>query len=158
MSLFKSNLGGGIPGVMPKQTINTNRDSDVPQMRSVLRRAWNQEYARGNVNGYGRAIGEFKAVTNIGDYLSRKNYVCGNIPNPTQPDRVQWRSRIGSIIQNCDCTNIPASNSNNKFVPDSSEYTKYRKQRVSNLLYNDSSTGGDDHNGSYVALRMSKST
>ena len=43
-----------------------------------------------------------------------------------------WRSRIGPIIKQCDNTNVPCSNSNTKFVPDSSEYTKYKRQRSYN--------------------------
>jgi hypothetical protein len=37
-----------------------------------------------------------------------------------------------------------------KFVADSSDYTRYRRQRAANLTYNDLSNVGDDHNGSYV--------
>ena len=40
----------------------------------------------------------------------------GYVPNPTQ-----GRSRLGSIIKNCDNTQVPWSNSNTKFIPDSSE-------------------------------------
>ena len=116
-------------GISPKQTVNNHKDSETTMIRRVLRSSWNTSYASGNVNGYTRRIGEFKAVSNIGDFLSRENYACGNIPNPTQPSNVAWRSRIGSIIKHCDGTNIPCSNSNTKFVPDSSEYTKYKKQR-----------------------------
>ena len=78
---------------------------------------------------------EFKAVNNIGDFLNRQHYVC-NIPTPTQPNGVQWRSRIGSVINNCDDTGIPCSNTNTKFVADSSDYIRYRKQRVFNQQYN----------------------
>jgi hypothetical protein len=140
-----------IQGISPIQTINNYKDSEQTAIRSILRRSWNQKYATGNVNGYSRAIGEFKAVSNIGDYLSRKNYACGNIPNPTQPDNVKWRSRIGGIMKQCDQTGVPCSNSNTKFIPDSSDYTTYRKQRALNRNYNDYSNGGDQSNASYVS-------
>jgi len=140
-----------IQGISPIQTINNYKDSEQTAIRSILRRSWNQKYATGNVNGHARAIGEFKAVSNIGDYLSRKNYACGNIPNPTQPDNVKWRSRIGGIMKQCDQTGVPCSNSNTKFIPDSSDYTTYRKQRALNRNYNDWSNGGDQSNASYVS-------
>lgn len=146
------NLGGGISGISARQTITNYKDSEQTKIRSILRRVWNKPYAVGDVNGYKRAIGEFKAVMNIGDYLSRKNYVCGDIPNPIQPDNVRWRSRIGGINKTCDNTGVPCSNTNTKFVPDSSDYITYKKQRAINLNYNDLSNGGDDHNGSYVYL------
>ena len=131
-----------IPGISIKQTINNYKDSETTMTRRLLRSSWNGAYATGTVNGQKRKIGEFKAVSNIGDFLSRKNYACGNIPNPTQPSNVTWRSKIGSIIKSCDGSNIPCSNSNTKFVPDSSEYTKYKRQRSYNQNYNDITSGG----------------
>ena len=38
------------------------------------------------------------------------------------------------------------------FVPDASDYIKFKKQTAMNRNYNDLSKGGDDHNGSYVPL------
>ena len=61
----------------------------------------------------------------------------GYVPNPTQ-----GRSRLGSIIKNCDNTQVLCSNSDTKFIPDSSEYTKYTKQKSYNRNYNDVSNGG----------------
>jgi hypothetical protein len=134
-SLSGKNLGGGLQGISPKQTMNNHKDSEMTMTRRVLRDSWNGAYATGKVNGYGRRVGEFKAVNNIGDFLSRKNYVC-NIPNP-QSNSFQGRNRIGSIINHCDTTGIQCSNTNTKFVPDSSDYIKYRKQRAINQNYND---------------------
>ena len=125
-----------ITGISPKQTMNNNKDSEMTMTRRVLRDSWNGRYATGKVNGYGRAIGEFKAVNNIGDFLSRQNYACGNIPNP-QSNSFNGRNRIGSIIKHCDNTGIQCSNTNTRFVPDSSDYIKYRKQRAINQNYND---------------------
>ena len=47
----------------------------------------------------------------------------------------------GTIPQNCDTTGIPASSCNPKFVPDSSDYVRYKKQRATNLNYNDTKSG-----------------
>ena len=95
-------------------------------IRKVIRSSWNNSYATGTVNGKKRAASEFKSINNITDFLSRKNYACGDIPNPTQPNNTKWRSRIGSIIKSCDGLQVPCSNSNTKFVPDSSDYIKYK--------------------------------
>lgn len=151
-----SNLGGSINGKSPKQTINNCRDSEGTRIRRVVRDSWNTSYATGVYNGKTRAIGEFKAVNNIGDFLSRQNYACGNIPSPIQPNSVAWRSRIGSIIKNCDTSGVPCSNANTRFVPDSSDYITYKKQRAINQTYNDTSFVGDKSNGSYVAVLGSR--
>ena len=125
-----------INGISVKQTVNNNKDSQDVIARRTIRSSWNNKYALGTVNGQKRAIGEFRAVTNTGDFLSRKNYVC-DIPNGISSSRVAWRSRLGNIINNCDGSGIPCSNTNTKFVPDSSEYIKYKRQRVHNKNYND---------------------
>ena len=127
-----------INGISPKQTVTNYKDSEYTMIRKVIRTSWNNYDA----SSRNRAASEFKTINNITDILSRKNYACGNIPNPTQPNNVAWRSRIGSIVKNCDNSNVPCSNSNTKFVPDSSDYTKYRKQRSFNQNYNDISNGG----------------
>jgi hypothetical protein len=81
------------------------------------------------MNGYGRAIGPMRAVTNSGDFLNRQNYICGG-PNQTTK---------GSMISKCDKTKIPSSTTNVKFVPDSSDYIRFKKQMAMNHLYNDNS-------------------
>ena len=55
------------------------------------------------------------------------------------------------MIQNCDNTGVAASVANNRFVPDSSDYTTFKKQRAMNQNYNDLGSGGDVHNASFVA-------
>lgn len=148
MSFDQTKLGGGFKGISARQTINNNKDSEMTMTRRVLRDSWNGAYATGTVNGYGARVGGFKAVSNISDFLSRQNYSCGNIPNP-QSDSIHGRNRIGSIMKHCDNTGIQCSNTNTKFIPDSSEYIKYRKQRAINQNYNDITNGGDQHNASY---------
>jgi hypothetical protein len=150
------NLGGGIQGISPVQTNTSKRDSSDVVSRKVVVKAWNNPYAVGTVNGRGRAIGEFRAVTNTGDFLSRQHYSCGNIPTPVQPNNVAWRSRIGSIIKNCDNTGIPCSNANVKFVPDSSLYTRYKRERQAARTYNDLTFVGNNSNGSYTQILESK--
>ena len=125
-----------ICAISPKQTITNHKDSDDVMSRRIIRSSWNNQYATGIVNGQKRAIGEFRAVTNTGDFLSRKDYAC-SVPNGISTSRVAWRSRIGNIMNKCDVSGIPCSNTNTKFVPDSSDYTRYKKQRTHQKNYSD---------------------
>jgi hypothetical protein len=90
-------------------------------------------------------------VNNLGDFLGRENYVCGG-PNPITADRYKRLSNMGSILNRCDGSGVPASSCNVKFVPDSSDYITFKKQRAMNQNYNDLSNGGDQNNASYVPL------
>lgn len=146
-----SYLGGGFQGISPKQTIHNYKDSEQTMTRRVLRDSWNTSYAQGTVNGKQRAIGPFRAINNLGDFLSRQNYVCGG-SNQVNADKPGWKGHIGSIISQCDNTGVAASVCNTRFVPDSSDYTKYKKQAAINRTYNDIGFGGDKSNGSYVSL------
>jgi len=146
-----ANLGGGINGISGKQTVNGRRTSEHTLMRRVLRRGWNTEYARGNINGYQRITTPFRAVNNSGDFLGRVNYICGG-PNQVNASRPGWKSSIGSIISQCDNTNIASSTCNVKFVADSSDYTRFRKEKAWNSTYNDIKDGGDESNAGYVNL------
>ena len=147
-----SNLGGGpFNGYSPQQTVTNYRSSEQAMVRRVLRRGWNTQYATGTVNGYNRITTPFRAVNNAGDFLSRVNYSCGG-PNPAHSNIPGNSRSIGSIPQRCDGTGVPASSCNVKFVPDSSDYTTYKKQRAINYLYNDKKFGGDESNASYVPL------
>ena len=156
-NLGGSNLGGGpYNGWSPKQTINNFKDSEQTAIRSVLRRSWNTNYARGKFNNKNRIITPFRAINNNGDFLSRTNYSCGG-SNQVTPDRYKRKNNIGSIHQNCDSTGVPASNCNTKFVPDSSDYITFKKQQALNRTYNDLTFGGDQSNASYsniMAIRL----
>lgn len=144
-------LGGPFNGYSPQQTITSYKDSEQVMTRRILRDSWDGYGALGVRNGYARVITPFRAVTHLGDFLSRPYYVCGgpNQINKTFPGR---QGPIGSIISQCDNTGVPGASGNVRFVPDSSDYTTFRKQRAINQNYNDLNYGGDKHNGSYVAL------
>lgn len=144
-----ANLGGPFMGFSAKQTINNYKSSEQTLIRGILRKSWNTPFASDTFNNYQRAITPFRAIKNSGDYLSRVNYNCGG-PNPTNPSKPGLNHRIGSMIYNCDSTGVPGSSCNNKFVADSSDYIRFRKEKTFNRNYNDISFGGDDHNGSYV--------
>jgi hypothetical protein len=143
-------LGGPYNGYSPVQTITNYKDSDQVMMRRVLRNGWNTQYASGKVNGHSRVTTPFRAVNNLGDFLERTNYICGG-PNQINASRPGYKSRIGSMISNCDATGVPSSTCNVKFVSDSSDYTKFKKLQANNKNYNDLSFGGYQ-NSSYVDL------
>jgi hypothetical protein len=146
---MSSVLGGPFNGYSGKQTVTNYKDSEQTMSRRVLRSAWNTRYASGTVNGQSRVITPFRAVNNLGDFLSRTNYVCGG---PNQVNKSKPGLRIGSIISACDATSVEGSSCNPRFVPDSSDYIRFKKQQAMNRNYNDSKNGGDESNGSYVAL------
>jgi len=152
MSNGASSLGGGpYQGYSPKQTMNNYKDSEQTLTRGVLRRSWNGQYATGKFNGYNRVVTPFRAVMNSGDFLSRQNYACGG-PNPTNASKPGMKGRIGTMWSNCDTTGVPASSCNVKFVADSSDYVRFRREQALNRNYNDSKNGGDQSHASYVPL------
>ena len=133
-----NNLGGGpSDGYVRPQTVTNVRDSESAVMRRVLRSGWNTNYARGDVHGQAPVVGYFRAVNNLGDYLGRQYYACGG-PNQVHADKPGWKSRIRSITGQCDNSGVPASNCNVRFVSDSSDYIRFKKQMACNRTYNDS--------------------
>jgi hypothetical protein len=151
-NLGGSNLGGGpYNGYSPQQTITNYKDSQAVSTRTILRRAWNGQNSTGTYNGYSRVITPFRAAMNSGDFLGRVNYSCGG-PNQVNADRNKRGAHIGSIPQHCDTTGVPAASCNPKYVADSSDYIRFRKERAVNHTYNDAGFGGDQHNASYVSL------
>jgi hypothetical protein len=144
-------VGDGIQGISPVQTINGKRDSSDAVTRRILRSSWNNVNAQAIINARKRITTPFRAVNNLGDYLSRQNYVCGG-PNQVNADKPGWKSRIGSIISRCDNTGIAANSGNQRFVADSSDYIKYKKQMAVQRTYNDSKFGGNQSHAEYVPL------
>ena len=151
-SLGGPNLGeGAYNGLSIKPILNVDRTSDFASTRSILRNAWNGQAAAGNINGYQRVCTPFRAVNNSGDFLGRVNYSCGG-PMPLHADKPGRSSIIGRIPDNCDGTGVPASSCNPRFVADSSDYIRFKKDMAKNQMYNDSSYGGYS-NDVYLALK-----
>lgn len=107
------------PGVSPQQTVTGFKNADDALTRDILRDSWNNVAVKDTQGSYGRAIGPFRAAYNLGDFLNRKNYKCG--------------TRNGQ----CDATGIAGASGNVKFVPDSSLYTRYKRERATVKTYND---------------------
>jgi hypothetical protein len=138
--IFSTSLGGGESGIAPKQTKINARGGEQALTRKILTKSWNTAYATGEFNEQKPVIGPFRLVNNLGDFLGRQNYSCGG-PNQIRSNRPGLRSISGTIPQNCDGSGIPASSCNVKFVPDSSDYVRYKKQRAMNQNYNDTKSG-----------------
>jgi hypothetical protein len=132
--------------------VNSFKTCDDASIRSILKRSWNTGQASGQVNGYNRIVTPFRAVNNSGDFLLRQNYVCGGPSPASNGTRRAGLGRLYGRAQNtCDATNVPAASCNPKFVADSSDYIRFKKQRAYNVNYNDVNFGGYN-NSSQEAL------
>jgi hypothetical protein len=156
-----TSLGGGIQGISARQTVLNYKDSEQTSTRTILRNSWNTPYATGQFQNRNRVLTPFRAVNNAGDFLCRVNYQCGGSTqiNTASPGMVgahrngnRGLSGLGNARPSvCDGTNVPAFCGNPKYVYDSSDYIRFRRQQALNQNYNDSKNGGDQSNGSYVA-------
>jgi len=144
-----ANLSGPYQGYSPQQTHGNFKSSENVMARRVLVKSWNTPYATGKYNGKSRIITPFRAINNSGDFLGRTNYVCGG-SNQVNANKPGWKSIIGNINSRCDGTGVPASVCNSRYVADSSDYIKFKKQRAMNQTYNDLTFGGDQSHSTYA--------
>ena len=167
----KKYRGGAIPGWMPQpgQKID-RRYTEFEQIRFTLKNAWNTSIpSQLKQDGLKRAmITPFRAVNNAGDLLCREDYSCGGPCQTPQfiPNVRGLRHRFGSVSKVCIPSNyynslqliknIPPASCNVKWVYDSSDYTRYLKQKAVNLNYNDLTFGGDQSNASQVAVKAAR--
>jgi hypothetical protein len=106
--------------------------NDRAMERNILRSVWNTNYSCNN----NRAIGGFRAVMNAGDYLSRVNSACGG-PNQvtSRPGMMVMSTKDGVVGGPCDPNKPPIASTNVKYVYDSSDYTRYMKEKSVNEGY-----------------------
>lgn len=150
MTTNPQSLGGGPwNGYSPQQTIGNYKTNEQTIARRILVKSWNTQFTGDSVNGYGRVVTPFRAITNSGDFLQRQYYVCGG-SNQVNASKPGWKSAIGSIISQCDSTGIQSATCNVKYVADSSDYIRFKKLRAQNQNFNDLKNGGDQNNASYV--------
>jgi len=157
-------LGGGLPGLMPQPVIDHDNSDQFARTRFLLRDAWNTTSYSGSSNPK-RIVTPFRAVNNAGDLLSRENYSCGGSCQTFQsrPGLNGLRQRFGATSVSCRPSvlwsalqvdpEIPSSTCNVKWVYDSSDYIKFKKNQAVNKNYNDRSFGGNDYNTSQSAIR-----
>ena len=152
-----SPLGRGLKGFLPQayQTVDQTYE-EMEHNRFQLVQAWNTSYkSQLDESKLHRIVTPFRAVTNSGDVLCRKNYSCGG-PCQTFQSRPNIRGlkhAFGSIQNHCDNTTVPASACNGKYVYDSSNYMTYLKQKAIVKNYNDLSFGGNNSSGAQQAWR-----
>lgn len=146
--------------VLPYPSVS---DSFRGRNRFSLRRVWNKEPAK--ADNPLPAMGQFRLANNAGDYFSRVAYTSGG------PNMISSRPRLpivttkdGGQRDASDNTGIPASTCNTKYVYDSSDFIKFRRQKAINHGYStlgnsanaDYSAGGSN-NGSFVRLNFVRS-
>jgi len=151
-----SPLGRGIPGFIPKATQDTDNNDLFSQTRFTLKQAWNTTYpSQLKKAQLKRVITPFRAITNSGDILSRKNYSCGGPCQTFQhrPGIFALRDKFGAIKSSCDGTDVPPASCNTKYVYDSSDYITFLKQQAVSKNYNDLSYAGNNYSGSQSAYR-----
>jgi hypothetical protein len=145
-------LGGPFNGYSPQQTITNYKQAEVLNMRKVITRSWSNINTATTLNNRGRVLTPFRAANNLGDFLGRKNYVSGG-PNPQSASRPGYSRLIGSIRENPDSTGIVGASCNPKFVADSSDYIKFKRQSATNRNFNDLAFGGYN-NSAYSRMKM----
>lgn len=146
-------LGGPFNGYSPQQTITNYKDSDVINMRRVLVRSRSALNVNDVINNKVRVLTPFRAANNLGDFLGRKNYVDGSEPNPQSASRPGYARLIGSVMSNRDATGVTGASCNPKFVSDSSDYIKFKRQSATNRNFNDLAFGGYN-NAAYSRIKM----
>jgi hypothetical protein len=137
---------------MPKPVALVNNNNSTVRNRKVVTMVWN------NAKVYDIERRTFRNIMNAGDPLSRVSYSCGG-PNPLQnlPSVKQNVSLFrGGIKTFCDNSGVPASSCNVKYVYDSSNFTRFRKETAVVKSYNDTSFGGNNSNGSASALKNNR--
>ena len=110
------------------------RFADQTNSRKILSNGWNQENVIGTINGNTRILTPFRAANNLGDFLVRKNYVCGG-PNQVNASKPGRKVSIGTILSACDGKGVEGASCNPKFVSDSSDYVRFRKLQAMNKNY-----------------------
>lgn len=132
---------------------------DVALRRKILRKAFkSNKITVGNTTIKSMA-GPFRASLSQGDPLNRLYQSCGGC-NQVHDVNIHIRLNQDGISDNyCDTvTNgftprqIPLESGNNKYVHDSSLFTKFKNLSSVNRNYNDISFGGNANNGSYSFL------
>ena len=136
---------------MPKPIALADHTNSTSRNRKTVTMVWNGA----KVNDKHRST--FRNIMNAGDPLSRVNYSCGG-PNPLSnlPTVKQNVSLFrGGMKSFCDNSGVPAASCNVKYVYDSSNFTRFRKETAVIKSYNDTSFGGSN-NGSYTAIKHAR--
>jgi len=139
---------------------SSDKGSDVALKRRLLRKAFNSNniYVNGSIVAKSK-MGHFRSAEHIGDPLNRLYQSCGGC---NQVNDVNSRIKLKQDgVSNASCNvltdgytpqQIPLHNGNVRYVRDNSLFTRFKGLSAINMNYNDTSNGGNNSNGSYVAL------
>jgi len=139
---------------------SSDNSSSVALKRRVLKKAFssNNVYYQGEIVAKSNA-GPFRASQHVGDPLSRLYQTCGG---PNQVNDVNSRIKLKQdSVSTSSCnivTNgftplqIPLESGNSRYVYDNSMYTRFKGLSAINQNRADTSNGGNNSNGAYVAL------
>ena len=159
---MKSKLGGGVVGSTGNGGPCGNgggrsRGAGSPQDRFRLRSGFGQykflEQA-GLINSAcdrKTVLTPFRQAFNAGDYLG----TIDSGPHPNLPQINQVNSLMAILTAPGQDGLQPGKagfTGNQRWVYDSSDYTRFKNLQAKNRNYNDLSTGGDESNGSFVAM------
>ena len=143
---------------------SSDTGSSVALKRRLLRKAFNSNnvYYNGVIVAKS-TMGPFRSAEHIGDPLSRLYQSCGGCNQVNDVNSRLNLKQDGVSTASCNvATNgytplqIPLHNGNMRYVRDNSLFTRFKGLAAINLNYNDTSNGGDDSNGSYVALMSAR--
>lgn len=167
MSGFESStktsvLGGGLPGGRPGAGFaNTTFCSEDAMKRKILRKAFKSNKVKLNGSSIPSLVGPFRTAFNQGDVLSRNYQTCGGPNQVNDVNSMTLRPKMGGCVSRKDCgtvtlgvtpNEVPLYCGNQKYVSDSSLFTKFKGLTMINKNYNDKSFGGDESHGSYTFL------
>jgi len=156
-------LGGGVPGVRPGAGFaNSTFCSEDAMKRKILRKAFKPSTVKLNGTTIPSLAGPFRTAFSQGDVLSRTYQSCGGPNQVNGVNSMKLRPKMGGCVSRKDCgtvtkgvtpLDVPLYCGNQKYVSDSSLFTKFKGLAMINKNYNDLSFGGDNSNGSYSFLR-----
>jgi hypothetical protein len=156
-------LGGGIPGGRRGAGFaNSTFCSEDAMKRKILRKAFKSSKVNLNGTMIPSLAGPFRTAFNQGDVLARNYQTCGGPNQVNDVTSLKLRPKMGGCVSRKDCgtvtkgvtpLEVPLYSGNQKYVSDSSLFTKFKGLAMINKNYNDKSFGGDESHGSYSFLR-----
>ncbi len=161
-NVTQSILGGGLPGRRPGAGFaNSSFCSADAMQRKILRKAFQSNQVKVPGGKLRSTAGPFRTAFHQGDVLSRVNQSCGGSNQVNDVNSSKLRLGMGRSVSQRDCQtvtqgvtplDVPLYSGNQKYVSDSSLFTRFKGLSMINKTYNDSSFGGDDSHGSASVL------
>ncbi len=105
-------------------------DANTVMLKRVVTRAWNTQTLQNTLKPKN---GGFRIISGLGDHLSRQSYSSGG-PNAVSSRANLHGLRLRGMPVQSDGSNIAAASANVRYVPDSSDYTQYRKQKMTSKM------------------------